>query len=68
MNEGTFSIDLACTTYQGDRYTINFWERGLLRIVIRDPKELDEYNYGYVQRHPGILRPRLPWTVERIGS
>lgn len=68
MNEGTFSIDLACTTYQGDRHTINFWERGLLRIVIRDPREPDEFNYGYAQRHPGFLRPRLPWTVERVGS
>ena len=66
MNEGSFTIGVAATTYFGDRYVINFFEQGLLIITIRDPKVPNEFNNGYAQTVPGILRPRFDWQVERV--
>ncbi len=68
LNEGPFSIGVACTTYFCDRYEVNFFERGLLTLTVRDPRTPDEYNYGYAQARPGILHPRLAWNVERTGE
>lgn len=65
LNEGTYAIGLACTTYFGDRYSVNFYEQGFLLLNIRDPKVPDEFNYGFAQTMPGIIRPRLQWVVEK---
>lgn len=66
LNEGSFAIDLAATSYFGDRHVVNFWEKGLLLVTIRDPKISDEYNYGYAQAMPGVVRPRFEWRVKRL--
>jgi len=68
MNEGTYSIGVAATTYIGSKYQVNYYERGLLTITIRDPKIPDAYNYGYCQTVPGILRPRLMWELTKDNS
>jgi lipopolysaccharide transport system ATP-binding protein len=66
MNEGSFIIDVAVTSYLEDRYIVNFWERALLMITVRDPKTPDEFIYGGVHTYPGILRPRFKWQVQQI--
>jgi hypothetical protein len=68
MNEGSFSIGVAATSYHGDRYTVNFFEQGLLMVTVVDPKVPDGYNYGFAQTTPGILRPRLDWNVRKAES
>ena len=66
MNEGTFSVGVAATVYFGDRYNVSFYEAGMLMFTIRDPKQRDEHNYGYMQTYPGILHPRMEWKVRRV--
>jgi hypothetical protein len=64
MNEGTFSIGLAATTFLTKGYKVNFFETNLLTISIVDPKIPNESNYGYVHTVPGVIRPELNWEVE----
>lgn len=68
LNEGAYAVGLACTTFFGDRYTVNFFEEGFLLLNVRDPKAPDEFNYGFAQTVPGVVRPRLQWDIEENGQ
>ena len=68
LNEGTISIGLAVTSYSSDSYKVDFFERSVLCLNVIDPKVTDEFTYGYVGTIPGVVRPRLEWTNERIPA
>lgn len=68
LNEGTFAVGVACTSYFGDRFVVNFFEHALLPVTIRDARIPNDENYGYAQVRPGILHPRLAWNVVKTGD
>lgn len=68
LNEGAYSVGVAVTSYHscGERYTVNFFEKNILNFNILDDKKPDQWNYGFVTPVPGVIRPRLPWTIGEV--
>jgi lipopolysaccharide transport system ATP-binding protein len=68
FNEGAYAVGVAVTSYHdcGERYTVNFYEQNLLSFNVVDRKEPDEWNYGFATTLPGIIRPRLSWTIKKV--
>ncbi|MDD2761206.1 MAG: ABC transporter ATP-binding protein [Methylomonas sp.] len=63
LNEGTYFVGVAITTYFNyGNYHVDFFERNALTFNVIDP--MDESNrYGYAGPVPGVLRPKLDWSV-----
>ncbi len=70
LNEGAYSVGVAVTSYHddGERYTVNFFEQGILAFNVVDAKEPDEWNYGFVTPVPGVIRPRLNWDLHEVDE
>jgi len=74
LNDGTYFFSIALTfTHTGGPETsfhhVSFHEKDALSIVVVDPIEetLEESRNGYSGSIPGIVRPRLDWTISRVG-
>lgn len=65
MNEGVFTIGVACTTVSDGNHRVNFFAQNMLCLNVRDRKIPDEHNYGLTFPIPGMVRPRLVWEIER---
>jgi len=68
LNEGTYYVGLAITSYEPGM-TIHFFEPNVLTFSIRDPMEncVGRYGFGYANVMPGIVRPNLDWDVRKSG-
>ncbi|RME56551.1 ABC transporter ATP-binding protein [Candidatus Parcubacteria bacterium] len=66
LNEGTYFIGLALTTYTEKGFNVNFFEQNALSFNARDPMTLESGRYGYGGPVPGVVRPALDWQLERI--
>ena len=67
LAEGMFSIDIAMST-MAPAVIIHFNERGLLSFHVHDTDEGDSVRGIYAGPFPGVVRPMLPWTTERLGD
>ena len=67
LNEGTYYVGLAISSY-APGLTIHFFEQSALAFNVRDSMEGSVGRHGYANVMPGIVRPRLPWTVTEIAS
>lgn len=67
LNNGTYFIGLALT-FRDKGVQIAFFEKDALCVNIIDPIEdtLDTERNGYSGPIPGVVRPRLNWTVNQI--
>ena len=67
LNEGTYAVGIAVTSYHGDssRATVNFYVKNHLMLNVIDKKEKNEWNYGFAKRVPGVVRPRWDWEITR---
>jgi lipopolysaccharide transport system ATP-binding protein len=64
FNEGAYFVGLAVTRYEGDRsYAVEFFDRNALTFNVIDPMDERSNRYGYVGPIPGIVRPKLGWTI-----
>jgi ABC-type polysaccharide/polyol phosphate transport system, ATPase component len=63
LNDGSYFVGLAMTSY-GQGQAIHFFEQSALTFNVRDPMEGSVGRHGYVNVMPGVVRPRLKWTVE----
>lgn len=65
LNEGTYFVGLAITSYELGQ-TIHYFEPSALTFNVRDSMEgsVGRQGGGYANVMPGIVRPRLPWSVE----
>jgi lipopolysaccharide transport system ATP-binding protein len=69
FNEGAYFVGLAVTRYDGDRtYAVEFFERNALTFNVIDPMDERSNRYGYLGPIPGIVRPRLDWTIRPQSS
>ncbi|WP_295434373.1 ABC transporter ATP-binding protein [uncultured Thiodictyon sp.] len=68
LNNGCYFIGLALTfAHQGIR--VSFYERAALSVSIVDPIEETLYDMrsGYSGAIPGVVRPQLHWTINRVS-
>jgi lipopolysaccharide transport system ATP-binding protein len=64
LNEGTYFVGVALTTYPGNgTYHVEFFDRNAMTFNVIDPMNKTSRPYDYVGPMPGILRPRLDWTL-----
>ncbi|WP_295444573.1 ABC transporter ATP-binding protein [uncultured Thiodictyon sp.] len=66
LNSETYFIGLALT-FVFPNVHVSFFERDALAVTVVDPigETLDNLRNGYSGSIPGIVRPRLDWTIQR---
>jgi homopolymeric O-antigen transport system ATP-binding protein len=68
LNEGAYSVSVALTSYFGDAaIKSNFYERSALSFNVRDPIEGTPGRFGWSGPVPGVIRPKLDWSVRGVG-
>lgn len=67
LNEGTYFVGLAISSY-APGLTIHFFEQSALTFNVRDSMEGSVGRHGYANVMPGVVRPRLQWTVEEASN
>ena len=67
LNEGTYFVGLALTTYPGTK--IRFFDQQALSFHVRDPIENVPTRGGtdYAGTVPGVVRPLLEWTIRSVA-
>ncbi len=64
LSEGTYVIGAALSTM--DPVAVHFWERDAVAFQVIDSAEGDTARGDYGGPVPGVVRPLLPWTNERL--
>jgi len=68
LNEGAYSVSVALTSYfDSAPIRSNFYERNALSFNIRDPIDGTRARYGWSGPIPGVIRPKLDWSVRGVG-
>jgi lipopolysaccharide transport system ATP-binding protein len=67
LNDGGYFVGLALTSYSDSGYAVNFYEQSALSFNVRDPMDDSSNRYGYGGAIPGVVRPRLAWSGERVA-
>jgi lipopolysaccharide transport system ATP-binding protein len=65
LNEGTYFVGLAITSYELGQL-VHFYEESALTFNVRDSLVDAVGRYGYVNEMPGVVRPHLEWTLRTI--
>ncbi len=66
LNDGTYFVGLALTTYHENSFEVNFFEQNVLSFNVRDPMiEADRYGYGGPV--PGLIRPKFNWEIKKVS-
>ena len=65
LSEGTYVIGAALSTM--DPVAVHFWERDAVAFQVIDSAEGDTARGDYGGPMPGVVRPLLPWSNERLG-
>jgi len=66
LNEGTYFVGLALTTYSKVSHHVNCWDENALSFVVTDPYDLNSNRYGYTGIIPGPVRPALNWSFKEV--
>ncbi len=65
LNDGMFSVGVAANHFQNGLTTAFFIEHGLtFHVVDRIDQNSERSESGWAGRVPGVIRPRLEWTLE----
>ena len=65
LAEGLYSFDIAISTMDPEQN--HAWERGVLSIHVYDPFEGGSARGNYGGNFPGVVRPLLSWTAQRLA-
>ncbi len=66
LNEGTYFIGVALTTYSdAGPFEVEYFDRNALSFNVLDPMDSRSNRYGYAGPLPGVIRPRLAWTITK---
>lgn len=69
LNEGAYFIGLALTTYyDAGNMQVEFFDRNALTFNVVDPMDSRSNRYGYGGPIPGLLRPKLDWTIKKVST
>lgn len=68
LNEGAYFVGAAITTYPPNgTYHVEFFDRNALTFNVTDPMDERSNRYNYVGPIPGLLRPKLNWSVRNYS-
>lgn len=67
LNDGTYYVGLALTTYFKTGSHVNCWDENALSFVVVDPQGESSNRYGYTGKIPGPVRPTLKWTHMEVN-
>lgn len=66
LNEGAYFVGVALTTYpEGGSLRVEFFDKNALTFNVVDPMDERSNRYGYAGPIPGVVRPRLDWSVAK---
>jgi lipopolysaccharide transport system ATP-binding protein len=66
LNEGAYFVGVALTThYEAGKYEVEFFDRNALTFNVIDPMDERSNRYGYAGPIPGVVRPKLFWTISK---
>ena len=69
LNEGLYFVGVALTTYPGNgTYQVEFYDRNALTFNLIDPMDDRAMRYDYVGPTPGVVRPKLQWSISRATT
>jgi lipopolysaccharide transport system ATP-binding protein len=64
LNEGAYFVGVALTTYfESGSWEIEFFDKNALTFNVIDPMDEHSNRYDYAGPIPGVVRPRLNWSV-----
>ena len=66
LNEGTYSVGLALVSYEPG-LSVHYFEQSALNINVRDSFHENNSRFGYGNVIPGVVRPKLSWSVKQIS-
>jgi len=64
LNEGAYFVGLAISSFSPG-LAVHFYEQSALTFNVRDSMQGSVGRHGYANIIPGVVRPRLDWTMER---
>lgn len=62
LNEGAYFVGLAMSSFE-DGVNVHFYEKNALSFNVADPMAADATRGGWAGAMPGVVRPKLKWTV-----
>jgi len=65
LNEGAYFVGMAISSYEPG-LTIHFFEQSVITFNVKDSMDDSFGRHGYVNVMPGVVRPRMPWSVTEI--
>lgn len=65
LNEGVYFVGLAMSSYSPG-LAVHFYEQSALTFNVRDSLQDSVGRHGYGNIIPGVVRPRMNWTVEPL--
>jgi len=66
LAEGMFSVDLAISTFAP--VLVHAFDRGALSFQVNDPALGDSARGTYAGPLPGVVRPALAWSTNKLGG
>jgi lipopolysaccharide transport system ATP-binding protein len=66
LNDGAYIVGLALTSYTRNAHKLNFFDSKALSFNLRDPMDERSNRYGLGRSIPGIVRPKLQWSLQRV--
>lgn len=67
LNDRTYFVGAALTQSKGDDYEICFFEKSALSFIVTEDIHANPDRYGWGGEMPGVMRPKLEWTIEKFG-
>ena len=66
LNEGAYFVGVALITYfESGSWKTEFFDKNALTFNVIDPMDEHSNRYGYAGPIPGVVRPRLGWSVAK---
>lgn len=66
LNEGAYVVGMALTSFfNNGTFEIEFFDKTALTFNVVDPMDERSNRYGYGGPIPGVVRPRLKWSVAK---
>jgi lipopolysaccharide transport system ATP-binding protein len=66
LNEGAYFVGVALTSVMQNYYADDYFDPNAIMFNVIDPMTEESRRYGYAGPMPGVIRPRLVWTVKKI--
>ena len=66
LNEGTYFVGFALTTFSTG-VSVHFYEQGAVSFNVKDPIVGTNSRGGWAGSMPGVVRPVLAWSTERLS-